>query len=445
MKKYIIWSLLAVMFGAIIYYWISLSATVSITAPPNGLTPAKGNGTDETKVIQAIFDYATEAKKTILIPKNYTFVVDRLYIGDKDHFSILGYGILKHKDGATREMIKIQNCSDFSIGSLNTDGNVAGNKTKGNRVNEDLHSTEIVQSHDFKIDSITDKNPAGDSLYLNDDNNVTIGTITATADESSGRNALSIIKAQNVTVDKVLSQNIGYPTMPGGIDLEPNRSTDNIQNVTIKSAIIRTSGTNGCAVGNHALATVKNIEINAVITRYGKTAGTAFVLNHVDNFKGTIECYKEGIVPSYGAVITASNYVEANLEIYNSITGLDLGENSSHFNLSGKIIGTTKNGVEIYDGASQGVINMEIKQVAQGNSQYGVIRISPGQVVDNLIFKGDYSFDQSGGYCFKVDWGTTNCRTENLKMSGWTAGQKVTGVDAATLAIEPSFLPQRAL
>ncbi|MDR3541182.1 MAG: hypothetical protein P4L69_09510 [Desulfosporosinus sp.] len=411
------------------------SDTVSILTPPNGLVPAKGDGTDETEVIQAIFDYATAAKKTILIPKDYTFVIDRLYIGDKDHFSILGYGTLKHNDGATRSMIKIQNCSDFTIDTLTTDGNVVGNETDGNRINEGLDSTQIVESHDFKINNINDTNPAGDSLYLNDDNNVTIGTITANADVPSGRNALSIIKAQNVTVDNVISQNIGYPTMPGGIDLEPNHATDNIQNVIIKAATIRTSGTNGCAVGNHALATVKDININANITKSGSPNGTGFVLNHVDNFKGNIMCNQEGTVPGYGSVITSCNYVDADLEIYNSITGLDVGKNSSNINLKGKIIGTTKNGIEIYDGLDQGVIDMEIKQVGQETSPDGaggVIRISSG-VADNLTFKGDYSFDKSGGYCFNIETPLTNCQTEDLNMSGWSEENKVTGVNALNL------------
>ncbi|MDR3541181.1 MAG: hypothetical protein P4L69_09505 [Desulfosporosinus sp.] len=407
---------------------------VSLTDPPAGVVAANGDGTDETDVIQAIFDYATKANKTILIPKNYTFVVDNIYIGNKNHFSILGYGTLKHKNGATNAILDIENCSNFYIDTLNTNGNVANNKTDGQRLNEDLASVQIIQSHDFKIDTINDKNPAGDSLYLNDVDNASIGTLSATAKKPSGRNALTIIKAQDVTIDKVLSQNIGVPTMPSGICLEPNSCSDDIENVVIKSAEIKTSGMYGCAVGNHALANVNHIEINANITRDGTPDGTLFVLNHVDNFKGNITCNQEGTI-AYGAVITACNYVDANLEIYNSITGLDVGKNSSNINLTGKIIGTAKNGMEIYEGLSQGVIDMDIKQVAQEDSQSGVIRISPGQAIDNLTFKGDYSFDKTGGYCFRVDWQMTNCRTEDLNMSGWTAKNMTTGADAGTLAI----------
>lgn len=409
---------------------------VSITEPPKGLTPAKGDGTDETKVIQAIFNYAASTHKTILIPANHTFTVDNLLLYEQDHFSIKGYGTLKHRTGATAPILRISACSNFIIEEINTDGNVEENETlEGGRLDETqgLHSVEIAWSRDFHVGRVKDVNPAADSVYLNDVKNGTIGTLIATADEPCGRNGLSIIKAENLTLDSVVVQNIGVDGMPSGIDFEPNRSTDDIRKVVIRSAKVTTAYGAGIAVTNQPGATVEDIEINGQVTKFGGES-YGFMLDNVHNFQGKLKIVQEGRPTSYGARISRCDTVNVDLEIINAINGLDLGVGSVNVILKGKIIGTTQDAISIWKGLAASTIDMEIKRAGL-NGDHGAVRISDYGLTEDVVFEGDYSYSGTGSYCFRVDGTVRNCRAGNINISGWDEKSLVTGRNAQGLEI----------
>ena len=406
---------------------------VSLKDPPAGLTPAKGDGTDETAVIQAIIDYAVENQKIILIPANDIFVVDGLLIRGKRNFSILGYGTLKHKKGGSEAILKISECSGFSVRILHTDGNVKENYSIEGKVNQNLHSLAIYNSHDFKVGSLYDINPAGDSLCMNNVANVSIESIDAKADEPSGRNALSITKAQYITINSVVSDNVGYRGMPGGIALEPNYKEDHIQNILIRSAVIRSGAENGLAVTNKTSAVVKDIEINAQITKFNPSESQAFKLNNIENFKGNVKVYQEGADLCTGASITGCKNVNADLEIYNSIVGLGIGKDSFNLYLTGKIIGAQEAGLVMWEGVSDCTIDMEIKQTGL-DGRNGRVKVTDR--VENVEFKGDYSYDGTGIYCFWLAGMIINSQADHLDAGGWAVNNLVTGPSAADLSID---------
>lgn len=393
---------------------------VLLTDPPKGLTAAKGDGKDETAIIQNIFDYATANHKTVVIPENHTFVVDRIVIFRKNNFSVQGDGTLKHKSGATRALFHINYCKNFTIKSLHTDGNVDGIGSVPDAFSQDIHSVEIMNSQDFILKNIVDKNPVSDSLYLNNVANVRVGTVTATSEKPCGRNGLTIIKAQNVTIYWIKVHNIG-----SGIVFEPNYSTDNIQNVVIKSAVIRTSY-GGLAVINQHKSIVKDIVINGEITKAGTTDPYIFRLHNIKNFAGKIKITQEGSAVSTAARITGCNNVRINLQVYNAINGIDLGQGSSQIYLTGKILRTTGDGISIWEGLTDSIIDMEIKNVGN-DGQHGAVQISYWGSVENVLFKGDYSYSGSGKYCFCVDGKTNNCRAQSLNRKGWGAKNCVIG------------------
>ncbi len=408
------------------------SDLVFLTAPPRGLTPAKGDGSDETKVIQRIFDYAAFNHKTIVIPENYTFVVDQILVYKKNNFSIQGHGTLKHLAGATKSLLLISECSNFTIETLHTDGN--GEKNKGHYQTQNLHSTGIVNCSNFVIKNLVDRDPAADSLYLNGVVNAWIGSLTATSDKPIGRNGLGIIKATNLTIDAVNIQNIGTVDQPGGIDLEPNYASDTIENVEILFAKVRVAHGDGIAITNQHGAKVKNIEINGEVTKYGDIGGYIFKLNNVENFRGNVKIFQEGKANCTGARISGCNNINAHLEIYNTLNGIDLGKNSSNITLTGKIIGTDKDGISIWEGLGDSTIDMEIKEVGR-SGKHGAIQISEYGSVYNIIFKGDYSYSGSGKYCFLVDGVVTNSWAENLVRNGWHRHNLLTGENARRLDI----------
>ena len=408
------------------------TSTVSLTAPPAGLAPAKGNGSDETKIIQNIIYYAIKNNKSILIPAGYTFVVDALTISQSSNFTIYGYGTLKHKTGATGPILKLSNCRGFNIPIFHTDGNVAGNYGPAGKFNQNLHSLSINDSQDFHIGTQYDVNPSGDSLYMNGVANVTIDTLNARADLPSGRNALCIISAQYVTINRVVSDNVGDRGQPGGINFEPNWSGDRVQNILIKSATIRTSAVNGLQVTNENGAVLKDIEINAEVTKVNNPYSNVFKLNNVENFKGNIRINQEGTTLCVGASITGCRNVTANLEIYNSTQGLGVGKGSSNINITGKIIRAQEYGLVLWEGVEDSAFNMEIKQTGL-NGRTG--RVKATGSLENVVFMGDYSFDGTGICCFSLDGMVSNCRVENLNASGWSARNLVIGSRAASLQI----------
>lgn len=408
------------------------SELVYLDAPPKGLTPAKGDGSDETRIIQRIFDYAASNHKTIVIPENKTFVVDQILVYKKNNFSIQGFGTFKHKAGATKSLLLISQCRNFTIETLHTDGN--GDYNKGHYQTQNLHSTAIINCSNFVIKNLVDKDPAADSLYLNGVANAWIGTVTATSDKPRGRNGLGIIKAQNLTIESVNIQNIGTIDQPGGIDLEPNYATDTIENVEILFAKVRAAYGDGIAITNLPGARVRNIEINGEVTKYGDVGGYILKLNNVENFRGNIKIYQEGTPYCTGARISGCSNIEANLEIYNTLNGIDLGKNSSNITLTGKIIGTEKDGISIWEGLRDSLIDMEIKEVGR-SGKHGAIQISEYGSMHNVIFKGDYSYSGSGKYCFLVDGVVTNSWAENLIRNGWHRHNLLTGVNARSLGI----------
>ena len=370
MKKTLLWGTVIAFLIVGAFFWIIHESrpTVSLLDPPHGLTAAKGDGTDETEVIQAIFDYATSNHKTVLIPEGYTFMVDQILIYGKENFAIQGLGTLKHVPDASGSILKLSLCRDFFIEEINTDGNVEANETyKGRRLDEseELHSVEIVWCGDFRVGRISDINPAADSLYIKDVVNGEIDTLIASSLEPCGRNGLSIIKARNLLIDNAKIDNIGVDGMPGGIDLEPNNGTDDINNVVINSAKVRTAHGDGIAVTNQYGAIVRDIEINGEVTKYGSSKGYVFKLNNLDGFRGNVKVYQEGEGTSTGARISGCNNVNVRLEIYNADNGIDLGVKSSNIRLTGKIIGANRDGISIWRGLRDSVIDMEIKKTGQ--------------------------------------------------------------------------------
>lgn len=405
---------------------------VSLKDPPAGLIPARGDGTDETAAVQAIVDYAVENQKIILIPANHTFIVDGLLIRGKRNFAILGYGTLKHKKGGTEAILKISECTAFSVRTLHTDGNVKENYSMEGKVNQNLHSLAIYDCHDFKVGSLYDMNPAGDSLCMNNVANASIEFLEATADEPSGRNALSITKGQYITVNSLVSDKVGYPGMPGGIALEPNYEDDHIQNILIRSAVIRCGADNGLAVTNKTKAIVKDIEINAWITKFNPSQSQAFKLNNVENFKGNIKIDHEGTDLCTGVSMTGCKNVNADLEINNSTVGLGIGKASSNLFLTGKIIGARESGLVMWEGVSDCIIDMEIKQTGL-DGKSGRVKVTDW--VDHVEFRGDYSYDGTGSYCFWLSGMIIDSHADHLDAGGWEANNRVTGPSAADLTI----------
>lgn len=122
----------------------------------------------------------------------------------------------------------------------------------------------------------------GDGLYISQSDwaatsantdGVTIGVFEANNTAPDGRNGLSLVSGDNITISAFHSINVGAlvggATQPGGLDIEPNNSSQSCKNISIGTVNVVTAGTSGLAIHGRSGADVTN---NVII-------GAADVLN----------------------------------------------------------------------------------------------------------------------------------------------------------------------
>lgn len=385
---------------------------------------AKGDGvTDDTAAITA----AIAAGNGIYLPDGDTFLVSGLLIDSKSTFSIFGKGKLKLKDSSIIQLVKFNNCTNIFIPFLNLDGNVAGN---GVTVNEAIATLALYDCSNVVIGDIYSKNPAGDCVYLNNVNDFQINSIIGTADTYTGRNALSIIKAQRGQIGRVESYKIGHSSMPTGIDLEPNAAGDTITDITIGELICDSAGSGGFTIANTVGATVSRISINSAIINKNSAASTTLNAGQVlgaSHVKIGYLYAKFTTASGTGLRINNSTYISANVDIENAVLGVTLGETVavSHITLTGRIISTTQHNIVIYI-CSDSLIDMNLKNPG---AAYLNINKSGTGTCNNIEFRGDFSKGSTGTTCFftSAASGVTNWVLNNVDFTGWAIGSRFAG------------------
>ncbi|MFS0668972.1 hypothetical protein AB1L12_13675 [Peribacillus frigoritolerans] len=400
-----------------------LSDIVSIRS--QGIT---GIGDETTAFFNAVNNLARQ-HKMILIPQDLTISISNCTISNKSNFGILCYGKIKRvNNSSANSLIELSGCTDVNIPFLNTDGNVANN---GNIVNEVQHSLRVGNGcNKINIGVFNDSNPSGDTFYINDGNNITIDTIRSISINATGRNAFSLIKGKNIFVDKIISLNTGHPTMPGGIDLEPNLNTDNISNVKINYALVTTYGVNGFQIANPNGALVQNIEMNGFVTKINTpTNQYAVALNNVDGFKGNIKCKQTGQTTCDAVLLNNCNNIDLYVDSDNSSRGFLLTGYVTDFQIKGKLKNTKLSGITLAATNYKGIFDMTIKDVGKSGSG-SVVYVASGSSASNIIFRGDFSKATYGHSCFRIEGTVSNLRAENLDMSGWADSFRVNGANA---------------
>ena len=398
---------------------------------------AVGDGvTDDTLAIQTALNESVSKKIPLYVPEGMTFLIDGLSLQDVGYFEIHGTGLLKRKPNGSKPLVNLIRCNNFRIPELNTDGNVVNNMANGIMLNEDLHSIRIAECSDFDIGTVNDNNPAGDSVYLKGAYKFKIDTINAKADVDSGRNALSIVKASHGRVQKLSGYNIGVPTMPGGLDIEPNITTDTIEDIKIYQVDIKSAGFTCCAVNNYANAIVRDIEVNGeVYAENSATNAYPFYLYNVDSFKGKITTRQHVSGSIRGAIIRGGFNLDLDLTVIGANVGVVLDGDIVDLKLKGKIEDTTEQGMSFVGKLTNSEIDMHITETAKsGTVSAGPVYVYPTANLVDVVFKGDYHKVTAGYACFRIEGQLTRCRAEGVDMSGWERGRKITGANASSLA-----------
>jgi hypothetical protein len=403
----------------------------------------KCDGTDETIAFQNALTKAVINHGVLYIPKGKTVVVDSLTVSNGENFALQIDGYLKRKDNANNQpLLSITGSNNIHILNYNADGNIINN---GVTVNEHQHLLVLGTSSHIYIKKIKGINVAGDVLYINGCEIVICDSLNGYSDDT-GRNTLSIVKGKILQFDKIISINVGYTTMPGGVDIEPNLVSDDVQQIQFNSIYVEGVGTNLFTLTNNSGSICGDVIVNSLICKKKSVVGASrnsIALNKFNNVKITNAIVKEDLTDilqatSTGMTIWGCRNLDINVDISNVNIGAIIGQTNEtvNLNLKGSIKNTKLNGMIVGVVSSSNIeMNIDDCNVSNvGNNPH--ITFNSASLVNNLSFKNCRLIKTAYGSNAVYFSGTlNNLRFENCELRGWTSTTTMGGVPTSTTGI----------
>ncbi len=220
----------------------------------------KGNGADESRVLEAAINYVADNHSVLVIPKEMTIMVKNVTIKDKGSFDIVCDGTIKLASlaaGSNAKALYFINCSDIRIPIINFDGNIVNGVTV-----QKLHQYITLENcNNINIVAIHVKNIGGNTLVIDGSDSITIDTIVAKA-TNTGTNIIYIIDGENIKFGKIISKNVGDNSFDNSIiRIQPIKSANIIKNVTFDEVDISTLSSKSIVVKNTVGAIVDKLTI----------------------------------------------------------------------------------------------------------------------------------------------------------------------------------------
>ena len=264
-----------------------------------------------------------------------------------------------------------------------------GNGNRANQPNfEHVHIMGVAGATNLKVPYFYGREVRGDGLYVGaskwresslNTSGVTIGTIEVVNSSNDGRNGLSIISADNVSVDSFRSHGVGATVggfvQPGGLDIEPNHAWESCKNIAIGMVNVVTAGTSGLAVlGRSGADVTRNV-----------TVGSAVVVNTsvptvADANAAITQTNNHTLVVSNATAVTIGEYRGSFLNAYGDAVVVS---NSSDVKINGSVRHVREGlrcGLDVDDAAGQGVIastiNLDITDIARFGVRAGKISLT---------------------------------------------------------------------
>jgi len=450
-----------------------------------------GNGSDETTAVQACLTAAATAHGVFHIPAGLTVTCDSIALTGKSFFGIDIQGTIRRKNaGATNNgLLHLISCTDVYIKRFDGDGNIANNGTAptytgtaitgttvtptvyatgiatavieqiylntdtGNRyfctlggnaatalwsfaanggtLNEFQHLLKLNSCNRIYCDNVYGKDPGGDVVYANNVFDLTVGRVEGIA-SNTGRQTFSCLQGARIRIGYVKSIGVGYHTMPGGVDFEPESVNQPICDVVIDGAYIESIGTNALSFSNNfgTGCVCNNITVkNAIVhrrTQVGTTSGYGLYskgFNHV-NIQAIVT--EDNATPanlrSTGVYAELGNDVKLDVQVFNvyvggRFTGVD------SLVLSGSIADTAQNGAWYINLTNSTMMALQTQNV--GISNAGCIQaVIDGTSTSNLRFL-DCRFERGSNDGYGVRF-TSASIAENVKFErcpfvGWSS------------------------
>lgn len=375
-------------------------------------------------------------------------IADSLKFDTLSNVSVHMEGRIKRADNSARTaLLHFLNCTGVRVGVLRTNGNVANNGYNPGTglipVDEAKHDVRVEGCVGVAIARVSSLNPAGDAVYVTGTSaNVWFGHIRSQSDAATGRNTLSVVQGDTITVDSLVCLGTGYTTMPGGLDIEPNTG-QSVSNFQIGSGYVRTKGTSGCNVfGNYTgsgtlgagVRQCTNISIGNIMLV--KDAGVGATANDV-LFKGVSHLSVNSLTIKQDAGATnyaigiddADNVAIMNLQVPRSNKVFNIGVTAmvDGLYLRGSYVSTAGVACLNITNLNNADINMRLRCTVAG----GVLVVKQaGGASAGVRFRGDWRKDGTAGTgCLQVNGVVSDWILDAVDMTGWTAN-RVLGAQA---------------
>jgi hypothetical protein len=406
------------------------------------------NGSDDTTDLQASIASAITFGADLFVQHGTYLVSNMLVISGATGFRLHMAGRIKRVDtsGNRVAILQLLNCTDFAASVIRTDGNVANNGYGGFLVDEAKHDVRITNCVGVRIGLLDSINPAGDSLYIEGGvgiltTDVQIDTVSSVSDAQTGRNAVAVIQGKRLQFGKILSVNTGHPgrvspaqiPMPGGLDIEPNLSTDVVEDVTVDSLIVKTAGSGGLHIMSLYGQIIKRVTVGTVVSEKltgALAASTAGIIRGCVGVKvGSIRHAGEGVASGFS--VMDSDDVQLDLRLSSTAgTGLAVGATGAvtNFKITGLIRTIGGHGVVMY-AADNGELDMAIKDVGAG---FACLSKNAVGTSSKVRFRGGWSKATTGSHWVNMAAAATDWILDGVRGEGWVSAARLQGTYANT-------------
>lgn len=410
---------------------------------------ALGDGVaDDTGAFNAAIAAAVASGRELWVPGGTYLVEAPILVQNTSDFHIHMEGRLKRKNSSTRNsLLSFKNVTGLRARALRTDGNVMNNGLAQSDsvvypVDEAKHDVRIEGCTDVEVGLIDSRNPAGDTLYVaGSSTRVTLGRVSSVSDQSSGRNAVSLISCSKVNIGTILSVGTGCKdgvlAMPGGFDIEPN-SGQTVTDVHVGRVMVETSGASGLAVfgiypsgGVRQIKRVKIGEVTLVKTAGVKPSASDIPIRGVDDLTiGRITHSTDAGNANQALAIDDSSSVDISVDIpRNGNTPVNIGAtaNVDLLTLRGRIGASGSHCLQVFS-LTNATIDMRLKNPPNGSM---LVSKSADGTSSNVVFSGDWRKDATGSWAMNIAASVTGWRVDRSDWTGWPGGGRMMpGVNA---------------
>lgn len=302
-----------------------------------------GTGGDDTDVLQHAINLSSAMGKALQIPATATpYNVGPLTIPSNTTIVLdPGATILARPGfGSSDKLINIVGVSNVKIQG---NGAVFQMRKSDYTSGEYRHCLDIEGSSRVEVSGISCNSSGGDGAYIGPGSGMYSSDISITDSTFSDnrRQGMSIISGVNVTVTRCTFKGTTGTEPSAGIDIEPNRASDQLQNILIQDSTTTENAGNGVAIDVRNL-TAASVPVSIQINRHtsssnGKSGyyatnenigynGSTGSINIVDS-SSTLESQYGAVASFYNASGPALTFT--NLNVLNANQSHNTYDNSA--------------------------------------------------------------------------------------------------------------------